>query len=210
LEASGVPKDIINSHPQTVAQIMQLRMPGSLQQQQQPQRPQRPKQSTTTSAKEKENTTGDNRTKDNSKSPANGVEESNKDENPSQSSINKMKSRTSSLPFGFAPPSRSRSSRLSKKQSINDLKSTDDVQDIGYTSVSPDSPLESPVGVAEDTKPTLTIVSTDINTNTAIKEDDENPENTETQFDNPLDAFKLGTLRIFSLMPIHSCMSYIN
>ncbi|KAG2178320.1 hypothetical protein INT44_001470 [Umbelopsis vinacea] len=191
LEASGVPKDVINSHPQTVAQIMQLRMPGSLQQQQQPQRP---KQSTTTSAKEKENAAGENRPKEVSKSSANGVEESNKDENPSQKSISKMKSRTSSLPIGFAPPSRSRSSRLSKKQSINDLKSTDDVQEIGYMSVSPDSPLESPPGIDQDTKPTLTIVSTDINATTAIKEDDENPNNTNTQVDNPLDAFKLADI----------------
>jgi hypothetical protein len=207
LEASGVPKDVINSHPQTVAQIMQLRMPGSLQQQQQPQRP---KQSTTSSAKEKEKVASDSRPKDISKAPANGVEENSKDENPSQPSINKMKSRTSSLPFGFAPPSRSRSSRLSKKQSINDLKSTDDVQDIGYLSVSPDSPLESPVVADQDTKPTLTIVSTDINTNTAIKEDDENPENSETQIDNPLDAFKLGMLRVLILMPINRCMFYID
>lgn len=183
---------------------MQLRMPGSLQQQQQPQRP---KQSTTSSAKEK--VASDSRPKDISKSPANGVEENSKDENPPQPSINKMKSRTSSLPFGFAPPSRSRSSRLSKKQSINDLKSTDDVQDVGYLSVSPDSPLESPVVADQDTKPALTIVSTDINTNTAIKEDDENPENSETQIDNPLDAFKLGMLRVLILRPINRCMFYI-
>ena len=186
---------------------MQLRMPGSLQQQQ---HPQRPKQSTTSSVKEKEKVASDSRPKDISKSTANGVEENNKDENPPQPSISKMKSRTSSLPFGFAPPSRSRSSRLSKKQSINDLKSTDDVQDIGYLSVSPDSPLESPVAADQDTKPTLTIVSTDINTNTAIKEDDENPENSETQIDNPLDAFKLGMLRVLILMPINRCMLYIN
>lgn len=189
LEASGVPKDIVNSHPQTVAQIMQLRMPGSLQQQQQSQRP---KQSTTSSAKEKEKVAGDSRPKDTSKSTVNGVEENNKDENPPQPSISKMKSRTSSLPFGFAPPSRSRSSRLTKKQSINDLKSTDDVQDVGYLSVSPDSPLESPVAADQDIKSALTIASTDINKNSAIKEDDENPENSETQVDNPLDAFKLG------------------
>ncbi|KAM3589871.1 hypothetical protein VKS41_000725 [Umbelopsis sp. WA50703] len=152
LEASGVPKDIIKQHPQTVRKIMQLRMPGSLQEeqkQQQQQAAQRVKQSPST----KENTTLEITRKELPKISSDVVGESNKDEEPPKPSISKLKSRTSSLPFGFAPPTRSRSSRLTKKQSITDLKSTDATDNMGQISpISPDSPLESPILVDLDNK----------------------------------------------------------
>jgi hypothetical protein len=182
LEASGVPKDVINSHPQTVRKIMQLRMPGSLQQQQQ-----RPKQSTTSS-----NDKGAADSKD--MTSASSVDESNKDENPPQPSISKMKSRTSSLPFGFAPPSRSRSSRLTKKQSINDLKATDNTDDTSYLSVSPDSPLESPVLVDLDINPSPIDISKEATLSIEIKCNSETLKNTEPEGDVALDSSKLGML----------------
>ncbi|GAB5590091.1 hypothetical protein Unana1_04991 [Umbelopsis nana] len=190
LEASGVPKDVVNTHPQTVRQIMQLRMPGSLQQQQQSQRPKQ----TTTMPKDKEKAGKDNKEKDISKLSPNGVEESNKDENPPQPSISKMKSRTSSLPFGFAPPSRSRSSRLTKKRSINDLKATDSIDDIGYLSVSPDSPLESPVLVDLDTNRSNVDVSKEANLSIEIDGNSENVTVTEPDGDVALDSNKLADI----------------
>jgi hypothetical protein len=171
---------------------MQLRMPGSLQQQQQSQRPKQ----TTTIPKDKEKAGKDNKQKDISKLTPNGVEESNKDENPPQPSISKMKSRTSSLPFGFAPPSRSRSSRLTKKRSINDLKATDSIDDTGYLSVSPDSPLESPVLVDLDTNRSNVDVSKEANLSIEIDGNSENVTVTEPDGDVALDSNKLGTFRI--------------
>lgn len=178
---------------------MQLRMPGSLQQQQQ-----RPKQSTT-SSKDK----GGADSKD--MTSTSGVEESNKDENPPQPSISKMKSRTSSLPFGFAPPSRSRSSRLTKKQSINDLKATDNIDDTSYLSVSPDSPLESPVLVDLDINPSPIDISKETTLSIEIKGSSETLINTEPEGDVALDSSKLGML-LFEIRRPHQllCCNSLN
>lgn len=132
---------------------MQLRMPGSLQeeqkqQQQQQAAAQKAKKSPATKTVSKETTTLEITRKELPKITSDVVGETNKDEEPPKPSISKLKSRTSSLPFGFAPPTRSRSSRLTQKQSITDLKSTDAVSDMDQISpISPDSPLESPMSV---------------------------------------------------------------
>ncbi|RUO95918.1 hypothetical protein BC936DRAFT_142964, partial [Jimgerdemannia flammicorona] len=158
LEASGISEDIVLQHPQAIRKIMQLRMPEALQQHQQVpihptsiaptqtfpnQRDPPPYQPPATGQISLPNTPGSADTVcANSTTSVNNVTAA-----PNTSPAKErrhMNPRTSSLPMGFAPPTRRRSSKpglITKQQSTSSVGTTAPSK-LGLVSNITDEPAE--------------------------------------------------------------------